>query len=100
VIYLGHPQVVLQSRTSKFSDLMVEWKIMSTSLLVSNIGMPLDRRGFPDGYFRIRAAGSKHYWALHGGDSSKDGNMICLYDRSDGSQNKARVRRLTMFYIT
>lgn len=51
---------------------------MSTSPLDSNLGMPLDMRGFPDGYFRIRAAGSKHYWALHGGDSSKDGNVICL----------------------
>jgi len=72
VIYVGHPQ------------------IMTTSPLDSNLGMPLNMRGFPDGYFRIRAAGTKHYWALHGGDSSKDGNVICLYDRSDGSQNHAR----------
>ena len=79
---------------------MMEWKVVSTSPLDFNPGVPLDKRGFPDGYFRIRAAGSKHYWALHGGDSSKDGNVICLCDRSDGSQNQARVRRLKMFYIT
>jgi len=77
---------------------MIEWKIVSTSPLDFNLGMPLDRRGFPDGYFRIRAAGSKHYWALHGGDSSKDGNIICLFE--DGSQNRARVRRLKISYIT
>jgi len=78
---------------------MMEWKIVSTSPLDSNLGMPPNMRGFPDGYFRIRAAGTNHYWALHGGDSSKDGNVICLCDRSGGSQNQARVRRLRIFYI-
>jgi len=88
------------TETSKSTDLMMERKIMSTSPLDSNLDMPLDMRGFPNGYFRIRAAGSKYYWALQGGDSSKDGNVIYLCDRSDGSQDKARVRRLKMFYIT
>ena len=101
MIYVGHPQVVLQSQPSKFSDLMMEWKIMSTSpRLDFNLDMPVNLSGFPDGYFRIRAAGSKHYWALHGGDSSKDGNVIALCDRSNGSENGARVRHLKMFYIT
>ena len=88
------------AETSKFSDLMMEWKIMNTSPLDSNLGMPFDMHGFPHGYFRIRAAGSEHYWALHGGSSNRDGNVICLCDRSDGSQNQARVRRLKMFYVT
>ena len=71
---------------------------MSTgSPLDFNLGMPLNMGGFPDGYFRIRAAGTKHYWGLPGGDSSKDGNIIWLSD--DGSENHARVRHL-VFYIT
>ncbi|EDQ99541.1 uncharacterized protein LACBIDRAFT_316324 [Laccaria bicolor S238N-H82] len=88
VIYVGHPQVVIHFKTSKFNILTMEWKIMSTSPFDFNLGMPFNMGGFPNGYFRIRAAGTKHYWALHGGDSSKDGNVICLYEYGD--RNHAR----------
>jgi hypothetical protein len=49
---------------------------MNTSPLDFNLGMPVNMGGFPDRYFRIRAAGTKHYWALYSGNSSKDGNVV------------------------
>lgn len=40
--------------------------------------------GFPTGYFRIRAAGTQYYWTLHHGESSHDGNALCLWHLNDG----------------
>ncbi|KAF8968719.1 hypothetical protein BDZ97DRAFT_1797665 [Flammula alnicola] len=48
----------------------------------SNLGASLTRQectGFPTGYFRIRAAGTQHYWSVHYGETSHDGNAICLW---------------------
>ncbi|KAF8970579.1 hypothetical protein BDZ97DRAFT_51308 [Flammula alnicola] len=65
----------------------------------SNLGASLTRQectGFPTGYFRIRAAGTQHYWSVHYGETSHDGNAICLWHL--GNDNVTQVRQWFHFY--
>ena len=38
-----------------------------------------DMHGFPDEYFRIRAAGTQDYWTVHAVETSLDGNALHLW---------------------
>ena len=53
-----------------------------------------DMRGFPGGYFHIRAAGTQHYWAIYWGETSHDGNALQLWP----SVNDKAVRQ--QYYIS
>ncbi|PPQ97840.1 hypothetical protein CVT26_012936 [Gymnopilus dilepis] len=60
--------------------------LSSTSGDASSIPPHSKTTGFPSGYFRIRAAGTNHYWGVHCGDVHEDGNGLQLWNLSGKSQ--------------
>ncbi|KAF8968720.1 hypothetical protein BDZ97DRAFT_325778 [Flammula alnicola] len=85
VIYVGHHQGVDSSIASSTIS-------PSPSLpYSSNLGTPLTRQectGFPTGYFRIRAAGTQHYWLPHYLETSHDGNAVSLWHLINGNETQ------------
>ena len=59
-----------------------------------------EMHGFPAGYFRIRAAGTQHYWTVHKFETVHDGNALQLWSLKNDSAVRQQYYHLSHHLLT